>query len=113
MRAILERSCRDCHASVGAYPWYAWAAPGSLLVRHNVTKGREYLDLSRWAQASSIRRQRMLSGIANQVSAGGMPPEDYLWLHPYAKLSPDEQKLLFDWTQQEKLRLILEASKAP
>ena len=107
VRAILERSCRDCHAAVADYPWYAYVAPTSLLVRKNVTRGREYLDLSRWPDFSSIRRQRMLSGMANQVSSGTMPPDDYLWVHPYAKLSEEEQGLLFDWTQRERLRLIL------
>lgn len=109
VHAILERSCRDCHASVASYPWYAYLAPGSWWLRRNVTWGREYMDLSRWAEYSMIRRQRILSGMANQVSTGGMPPEDYLWMHPYAKLSEEEQKFLFEWTQRERQRLILES----
>ncbi len=113
VRAILERSCRDCHASVAGYPWYAYVAPGSLVVRKNVARGREFMDLSRWPEYSSIRRQRILSGMANQVAMGAMPPEDYLRLHPYAKLSETERELLFDWTQSERLRLIQAQTKNP
>lgn len=105
VRAIFERSCRDCHGAVAGYPWYAYVAPGSMLVRENVTKGRQYLDLTRWPDLPVIRRQRMLSGIASQMTAGSMPPDDYLQLHPYAKLSEAERTLVFDWSQAERLRM--------
>lgn len=104
--AILDRACRDCHGSVASYPWYAYVAPGTFLIRNNVKVGREYADFSRWPEYTSVRRQRILSGMANQVASGGMPPEDYLLLHSDAKLTDQERKLLFEWTQSERLRLI-------
>jgi hypothetical protein len=108
--AILDRSCRDCHSDVTHYPWYSYIAPVSALITRDVERGREYLNMSRWNEYSRIRKQRALSGIANQISTGGMPLDFYLWLHPEAQLSAADQKLLFDWTQNERRRLILESS---
>jgi len=108
--AVLDRSCRDCHSDVTHYPWYSYLAPVSFLITRDVERGREFLNMSRWHEYSRIRRQRALSGIANQVSTGGMPLDIYVWLHPSARLSEAEQKLLFDWTQTERTRLILESA---
>lgn len=107
--AILDRSCRDCHSAAVRYPWYAYVAPVTLLIERDVQLGRQYLDLSRWHEYSTIRRQRALSGIANQVQTGGMPLDIYVKLHPEARLSEEEETLLFEWTQAERRRLILEA----
>lgn len=106
--AILDRSCRDCHSEATRYPWYSYLAPVSTLIQRDVSRGREQLNLSRWNEYSVIRRQRALTGIANQVKNGLMPLDIYLRLHPEARLSAAEEDLVFEWTQAERLRLILQ-----
>ena len=106
VRSIIERSCRDCHSEATQYPWYAYVAPVSYLIRSDVRRGRERLNFSRWSEYSLIRRERALSGIANQVQDGGMPLAIYTYLHRDAKLSKADVASLFQWTQTERARLI-------
>lgn len=109
--SILSRACQDCHSDITRYPWYSYVAPVSLLIKEDVQRGRERLNLSQWHEYSSLRRQRALSEIANQVKIGGMPLEIYTRLHPEAKLSDADAEAVFQWTQSERLRLILESRR--
>ena len=106
--AIFERSCRDCHSEATRYPWYSYVFPVSWLIRDDVTRGREHLNFSRWKDYTVVRRERCLSEIANQVQDGGMPLAQYLLIHRAARLSRADVDAIFQWTQQERARLIAE-----
>jgi hypothetical protein len=104
--AAIERSCRDCHSEATRYPWYSYIAPVSWLINWDVRQGREHLNFSRWTEYSVIRRARCLSEIANQVQDGGMPLAIYTFMHRNARLSKAEIDAIFEWTQQERARLM-------
>lgn len=106
--AILKRSCGDCHSEATQYPLYSYVFPVSWLIHNDVTGGREHLNFSRWEQYSTIRQERRLSEIANQVQDGGMPLFQYTLIHRNARLSPDEVAAVFRWTQEERARIIAE-----
>jgi Haem-binding domain len=106
-RQLIERSCRDCHSETTRYPWYSYVAPVSWLIAYDVQQGREHLNLSRWEEYSLIRRERALSEIANQVRDGAMPLWQYTWVHRNTRLSNADANVIFQWTQAERLRLIL------
>ena len=106
-RQLIERSCRDCHSEATRYPWYSYVAPVSWLIDYDVRQGREHLNLSRWEEYSLIRRERALSEIANQVRDGAMPLWQYTWIHRNTRLSNADADVIFQWTQAERLRLIL------
>ena len=106
--ATLKRSCGDCHSEATRYPWYSYVFPVSWLIFSDVTSGREHLNFSRWEQYSAIRRQRRLSEIANQVQDGGMPLFQYTLIHRDAKLSRADVAAIFQWTQEERARIIAE-----
>ena len=55
-----------------------------------------------------IRRERALSEIANQVKDREMPLASYLLLHRSARLSEADGQAIFQWTQVERARLIIE-----
>lgn len=107
--AILARSCFDCHSEATRYPWYSYIAPISILINDDVRRGREHLNLSRWQEYSKIRKLRALSGIANQVRDGLMPLDIYIRFHPEARMSSVDVAMLFEWTQAERSRLIMDA----
>ncbi len=111
LRAVIERSCRDCHSEATQYPWYSYIAPVSFLIRRDVKVGREHLNLSRWSEYSLVRRERCLSEIANQVRDGEMPLGLYTSIHPHASLSKTEAAAIFQWTQTERRRLIFENAR--
>ena len=47
VRAILERSCRDCHSNDTRWPWYSRVAPISWFLLNHVNGGRDRLNYSR------------------------------------------------------------------
>jgi hypothetical protein len=111
VRAVLERSCQDCHSDRTRYPWYSYVAPVSLLIGRDVKAGRARLNLSRWDEYSLTRRLRFLSEIANQVQDREMPLAVYTLMHRDARLSDSDIQSVFRWTQAERLRLITDASR--
>jgi Haem-binding domain len=109
--AIMQRSCQDCHSEATRYPWYAYVAPCSWLIKSDVTQGRTHLNLSRWNEYAIVRKERSLSEIANQVKDHEMPLWQYTMLHPSARLSESDVMALFRWTQAERSRLIAESQR--
>jgi len=109
VRAVIERSCRDCHSEATHFPWYSYIAPISWLLKDEVREGREHLNLSRWNEYSLVSRERCLSEIANQVQDGAMPLGSYTFIHRDAALSPADVDAIFTWTQEERSRLIAES----
>ena len=109
--AIMQRSCQDCHSEATQYPWYAYVAPSSWLIKSDVTQGRTHLNLSRWNEYASVRKERSLSEIANQVKDHEMPLWQYTLLHPSARLSESDVNAIFRWTQAERSRLIAESQR--
>lgn len=103
--AILERSCRDCHSNKTVWPWYTHVAPVSWWLKNHVDHGREDLNLSEWGKLPADRQDRKLRQICDEVQDGNMPLASYLPMHPSAKLSDLDKKILCDWTDQEREKL--------
>jgi hypothetical protein len=82
----------------------------SRTIENDVMRGREQLNFSHWNNYSRLRKQRALTGIANQVKDGLMPLADYVMMHPSARLSSAARDEVFEWAQQERLRLIMQGS---
>jgi hypothetical protein len=95
VRAILDRSCQDCHSDRTHWPWYSHVAPVSWIVSRHVSEGREMLDLSTWTDQSPSESERVL--MCDAVSAGTMPLASYTIIHRKAKLSMRDVKLICDW----------------
>jgi cytochrome c len=111
LRAVLAQKCGDCHSSNTRWPLYSRIAPTSWLVEHDVHEGREHLNLSLWEQYDIDKRIDLLGKMATQLRQGKMPLKQYLLLHPEARLSESERKLIVDWTKGERKRLMAAAAK--
>jgi len=96
---ILTSSCFDCHSDQGSGPWNAKLAPSYLF---GANKARRALNFSDWSNLDGKQRKAMASGIAAVVDSGSMPPGDYDFFHPSAKLSDEQKKLVLQWTSQQK-----------
>jgi len=94
---IFKRSCYDCHSNEVIIPWYASVAPFSFSIANHVDLGRKWLNFSTWESYTQEQKDKKLEGIFRTVYAA-MPLPSYLWLHPEAKLTKDEIKLIRDWT---------------
>ncbi len=93
--AILDRSCEDCHSNHTRWPWYSHVAPISWLLYRDVTKGRNKLDFSQWAEEPHSANARM--EICDAVSDGSMPLRGYTLLHRNARLSEHDVNLICNW----------------
>ncbi len=111
VRTVLVHKCGDCHSDNTRWPLYSRIAPTSWLVEHDVHAGREHLNLSRWEQYSIDHRIDLLAKIGSQLRQGKMPLKPYLLLHPDARLSEAERKLILDWIKVERKGLLADAAK--
>jgi hypothetical protein len=102
--AVFERACRDCHSSETDWPWYSNVAPASWLLKWHVDNGRRELSFSEWATYTKRKRERKLHEICRQVESGQMPLKSYLPLHPGARLSDEDKRVICEWTRQEEER---------
>lgn len=103
--AILDRSCQDCHSNATRWPWYSNFAPPSWLLVDHVNEGRQHLNLSEWGRLDKRRASNKLEEICDEVKTGAMPMASYTWIHRSARLSPEDAKILCDWTASERARL--------
>jgi hypothetical protein len=95
--AILGRACGNCHSQATVWPWYSRVAPVSWLVAHDVNHGREHLDFSTLPALGPRKKAKLLGEIAEEVEEEAMPPRLYRLLHPEARLSEAERRVLVEW----------------
>jgi hypothetical protein len=103
--AIFDRSCRDCHSNQTVWPWYSNVAPISWLLANDVNEGRRELSFSNWSDYDSRRALRKLQQICDEVREQEMPMASYVLLHPEAKLSEEDRRLICEWANRERERL--------
>ena len=99
--AIFKRSCYDCHSNETKWPWYADVAPMKWAVRRDVVEGRKALNFSIWQDYSQQKKEKLKKSIYRSVILA-MPLSQYLWLHPNAKLSKEDKKIIQNWASDGK-----------
>jgi Haem-binding domain len=97
--AVLKRSCYDCHSNETRWPWYSHVAPASWLVANDVHHARKHLNFTAWNRYSDKKRRKKLHEAWEQVEEGEMPLWFYLPLHPGARLSDADRRILHEWTR--------------
>jgi cytochrome c len=102
---IFLRSCQNCHSEKTAWPVYSYVAPMSWMIERDVSEARAHMNLSRWAEYDSERRREILTEMGSLVRNYQMPPGRYLLLHPDARLSDADVKLLYEWARSERKRV--------
>ena len=109
---VLQRACYDCHSNSTTYPWYADVQPVGWWLAWHVNDGRRHFNFSEFAAYPDKRAAHKLEEVVKEVKEGGMPLPSYTWMHPEARLSDDDKKLLMDWAQDLR-RLYPAAPPAP
>ena len=106
VKAILRRSCADCHTHETKYPWYSKIQPSAWFLKDHIAEGRRELNLSIWKTYEPRRQRRKLAEICEMVQGRAMPLPSYLWIHWDAKMSDEDIKTLCDWTEAESSRIV-------
>ena len=99
VKAILRRSCYDCHSNETDWPWYGRVAPMSWLVAYDVAEAREHLNFSEWDRLDAEERAEGIEESWEEVEEGEMPLWFYLPLHPEARLAADDLDVLRRWAE--------------
>jgi len=100
VRAILDRSCRDCHTNETRWPLYSYVAPMSWFVASHVQHGRDRINFSEWTSYDSDDQDKFLGGICSQTKRGRMPLPSYLIIHRDATLAPSDVATLCAWSEK-------------
>ena len=98
VKAILDRSCKDCHSNETRWPGYGYVAPMSWWLIRDVDKARDQLNFSEWGASDADTQRDSLIEMCRQVRRGNMPLKTYIWIHSSAKLTADDVKTLCEWT---------------
>lgn len=112
VRALLKTSCYDCHSVETRYPWYSHVAPVSWLVAKDVREGREELNFSDWTTLARRKKVTRLEDIKEMVLEGDMPMPIYTVMHPDARLTDEQRKLIADWASAFQDTIISEPDPA-
>src|SRR5215203_1629095 len=86
-RAVLERSCRDCHSNDTRWPWYSNVAPMSWMLIDHVSSGRRHFNYSEWAGYAPDKSRKVLHDICAETKQGSMPVGSYTLVHRDARLT--------------------------
>jgi hypothetical protein len=97
----LKRACGDCHSNQTNWPWYSHISPVSSWIRNHVRLGQSKLNFSDWETYPAEKRHREQESICGVISMDRMPPASYMLMHPQARLSPQEKKMICSWTNSE------------
>jgi Haem-binding domain len=100
VKAVLDRSCKDCHSNQTRWPFYSYVAPTSWLVAHDVSRAREEVNFSEWGQYDPNSERDILIEICRQVQRGKMPLWQYRLIHRSAPLSKQEIDQVCAWTEK-------------
>jgi mono/diheme cytochrome c family protein len=91
--ALARRACFDCHSNETRWPWYASVAPISWRVQTDVNLARKKLDFTAFDPGN--RHMAEAAGeAAETVLRGDMPPQDYITMHPEARLNAADRQAL-------------------
>lgn len=90
---LARRSCFDCHSNETRWPWYASIAPISWRIQTDVNLARARLDFTAFDSANAkVAEAAALA--AGTVARGDMPPQDYILMHPEARLAGADKETL-------------------
>jgi hypothetical protein len=95
--SVFARSCNDCHSNTTVWPWYSKVAPASWLVASDVNRGRKALNFSDWKSLNPEKQKEIVPEICKEVADRDMPTEEYLLMHPRAKLTGAEVQAICGW----------------
>lgn len=99
VQRLLTRACYDCHSNRTTYPWYAEVQPVRWWLDSHIKDGKRHLNFTEFGTYSVKRAAKKAEEIVDEVSKQNMPMKSYTWVHPEARLTPEERKLLTDWAR--------------
>jgi len=99
VKAVLKKSCYDCHSNQTVWPWYSQVAPMSWLVASDVHEARQKLNFSEWGMMPPAKHSRAAEEAWEEVEKGEMPMAVYLIMHSGAKSTEADKAVIREWAE--------------
>lgn len=93
--SLIRGACYDCHSNETKWPWFTNVAPMSWLAYNDVQEGRAALNFSE-SGGEMPEPDEMIEAIQE----GRMPPPQYKFLHPEARLTAEQRTQVVAAIQQ-------------
>lgn len=97
VKTIFRKSCFDCHSNETRITWLQKLPIAAWMVQSDVVGARSILNFTEWNKYTPMEQDGLIYLAVNAAVHGGMPPSDYLWIHPDAKLTKEEKTVLTNW----------------
>jgi uncharacterized membrane protein len=94
VKAILKKTCYNCHSNETNWVWYTKIAPASFLAVSDVNDGRKHLNFSEWDINKEMKAKEE---IWDEVREEQMPPWQYRIFHSESKLTQEEKDIIRNW----------------
>jgi hypothetical protein len=94
VKAILRRSCYNCHSNETQLSWFDQPAPAYWLVAHDVKTARRHLNFSEIGKLPAAAQRGMLFEAVNQIRLGAMPLPSYRQAHPGSAVTAEDLAVL-------------------
>lgn len=97
VKAIFRKSCYDCHSNETRITWLQKLPGVSSLVASDVEGARSNLNFSEWNKYTPQEQSGLIYLAVSKVESGDMPPAEYVWIHPDAKVTEQDKAVLDNW----------------
>jgi hypothetical protein len=94
VRAILRRSCYNCHSNETQLSWFDQPVPAYWLVAHDVKEARRHLNFSEIGNLPAAQQRGMLFEAVNQIRLGAMPLASYKQAHAGSAVTAEDLAVL-------------------
>ena len=96
---ILRKACFDCHSNDTRYPWYTEVQPVGWYLQGHIDEARKHLNFDEFGSYPLFRQMSKLQAVEDEVRDELMPLDEYLPLHPEARLTPEERESIIAWSR--------------
>ena len=94
VKAVLRKSCYNCHSNETRLSWFDQPAPAYWLVAYDVRRARKALNFSEIGKLPAAAQKGKLYEAVNMMRLGAMPLPQYLAAHPGAQVTAEDRAVL-------------------
>jgi hypothetical protein len=94
VKAILKKSCYNCHSNETKLAWFDQVVPIYWIVAHDVHRARKHVNFSEIGELPVADQKAALFDAVNQIQLGAMPLPAYRKVHPEAVVMPAQLEVL-------------------
>lgn len=103
VQTILKNGCNNCHTNQSTYPWYSNVEPVGYWLNDHIMDGKKDLNFSTFTKLPLAVQNHKLEEVVEMVEEKEMPLPSYTYLelHPEAKLTDEDRKVIIAWAKDQ------------